>query len=66
LNQPKHLSLTDHKLIYRSSFSEAKLKLAIVKGSAQFRLRKKLGASGYRVLGVPFERLTDYAFRLLR
>jgi anaerobic magnesium-protoporphyrin IX monomethyl ester cyclase len=66
LNQPKHLSLTDHKLIYRSSFSEAKLKLAIVKGSAQFRLRKKLGAGGYRVLGVPFERLTDYAFRLLR
>lgn len=66
LNQPKHLSLTDHKLIYRSSFSEAKLKLAIVKGSAQFRLRKKLGAHGYRVLGAPFERLTDYGFRLLR
>jgi anaerobic magnesium-protoporphyrin IX monomethyl ester cyclase len=66
LNQSKHLSLTDHKLIYRSSFSEAKLKLAIAKGSAQFRLRKKLGGNGYRVLGAPFERLTDYAFRLLR
>lgn len=66
LDQPKHLSLTDHKLIYRSSFSEAKLKLAIVKGSAQFKLRKKLGDGGYRVLGMPFERLTDYAFTLLR
>ena len=65
LAQPKHLSVTDHKLIYRSSFSEAKLKLAIVKGSAQFQLRKALGDSGYGLLGVPFERLTDYAFRLL-
>ncbi|HKZ94788.1 MAG TPA: radical SAM protein [Candidatus Bathyarchaeia archaeon] len=66
LNQPKHLSVTDHKLIYRSSFSEAKLKLAIVKGSAQFKLRKKLGDRGYRFLGAPLEHLTDYAFRLLR
>lgn len=65
LDQPKHLSVTDHKLIYRSSFSEAKLKLAIVKGSAQSRLRKKLGDRGYGLLGVPLERLTDYAFRLL-
>jgi len=65
-NQPKRLSVTDHKLVYRSSFSEAKLKLAIVKGSAQFRLRKKLGDKGYRFLVEPFERLTDYTFRLLR
>jgi anaerobic magnesium-protoporphyrin IX monomethyl ester cyclase len=65
LDQPKHLSVTDHKLIYRSSFSEAKLKLAIVKGSAQSQLRKRLGDRGYGLLGVPFERLTDYAFRLL-
>jgi anaerobic magnesium-protoporphyrin IX monomethyl ester cyclase len=65
LNQPKHLSVTDHKLIYRSSFSEAKLKLAIVKGSAQSQLRKTLGDRGYGLLGVPFERLTDCAFRLL-
>ncbi len=65
LDQPKHLSVTDHKLIYRSSFSEAKLKLAIVKGSAQSQLRKTLGDRGYGLLGVPFERLTDHAFRLL-
>jgi anaerobic magnesium-protoporphyrin IX monomethyl ester cyclase len=65
LDQPKHLSVTDHKLIYRSSFSEAKLKLAIVKGSAQSQLRKMLGDRGYGLLGTPLERLTDYAFRLL-
>jgi anaerobic magnesium-protoporphyrin IX monomethyl ester cyclase len=65
LDQPKHLSVTDHRLIYRSSFSEAKLKLAIVKGSAQSQLRKTLGDRGYGLLGLPFERLTDYAFRLL-
>jgi anaerobic magnesium-protoporphyrin IX monomethyl ester cyclase len=65
LDQPKHLSVTDHRLIYRSSFSEPKLKLAIVKGSAQSQLRKTLGDRGYGLLGVPFERLTDYAFRLL-
>jgi anaerobic magnesium-protoporphyrin IX monomethyl ester cyclase len=66
LNQPKNLSITDHKLIYRSSFSEAKLKLAIVKGSAQFKLRRKMGDGGYGLLGSPFERLTDCVFTLLR
>jgi len=66
LNQPKHLSLTEHKLIYRSSFSEAKLKFAILKGLAQFQIRKRLGAKGYRLFGEPFERLTDFAFVLLR
>jgi len=66
LNQPKHLSLTEHKLLYRSSFSEAKLKFAIVKGAVQFRLRKNLGARPYGLLGKPFEVLTDCVFRLLR
>ena len=65
-NEPKHRTLTEHKLIYRSDFSEAKLKFAIVKGSVQFRLRKILGNRGYALLGEPFERLTDFIFRLLR
>jgi anaerobic magnesium-protoporphyrin IX monomethyl ester cyclase len=65
LPQPKHLRVTDHKLIYRSAFSEAKLKLAIVKGSTQFQLRKLLGDGGYELLGAPFEGLTDYVLRLL-
>jgi len=66
LNQPRHLSISEHKLIYRSSFSESKLKFAIFKGMAQHHLRKKLGARGYWLLGKPFEILTDAAFRLLR
>jgi len=66
LNQPKHLSISEHKLIYHSSFSEAKLKFAIFKGMAQYYARKKLGARGYWLLGKPFELLTDAAFILLR
>jgi len=65
-NEPKHRTLTEHRLIYRSDFSEAKLKFAIVKGSTQFRLRKFLGNRGYAFLGEPLERLTDCVFRLLR
>ena len=66
LNQPKHLSISEHKLIYHSSFSEAKLKFAIFKGMAQYYARKKLGARGYWLLGKPFELFTDAAFRLMR
>ncbi len=64
--EPKHRILTEHKLIYRSSFSEAKLKFAILKGSAQFRLRRILGERGYRFFGNPFEIVTDFVFRRLR
>lgn len=64
-NEPKHRSLIEHKLIYRSPFSEAKLKFAILKGSAQFKWRKFLGARGYEFFGEPFERLTDCVFKLL-
>jgi anaerobic magnesium-protoporphyrin IX monomethyl ester cyclase len=63
--EPRHRTLTEHKLIYRSSFSETKLKFAIFKGTAQFRLRKILGNRVYRLIGDPIERLTDYLFRLL-
>ena len=65
-NQPKHRSLTDHKLIYRSSFSENKLKFAILKGMVQFKLKKYLGARGYELVGEPFNHLSDLVFRLLR
>jgi anaerobic magnesium-protoporphyrin IX monomethyl ester cyclase len=64
-DEPKNPRLTEHKLIFRSSFSEAKLKFAILKGSLQFKLRKKLGVRGYKFLGEPLELLTDTVFRLL-
>jgi anaerobic magnesium-protoporphyrin IX monomethyl ester cyclase len=63
--EPKNLRLTKHKLLYRSTFSEAKLKFAILKATIQFNLRKYLGTHGYNLVGIPFERLTDIVFRLL-
>jgi anaerobic magnesium-protoporphyrin IX monomethyl ester cyclase len=64
--EPKHPSFTEHRLIYSSSFSEAKLKFAIFKGAIQFRMRKMLGEKGYRFVGSLFEILTDHVFRVLR
>ncbi len=64
--EPKSLRLIGHKLLYRSSFSEAKLKFAILKGAVQFGLRKYLGARIYMLIGAPFEALTDFVFKLLR
>jgi anaerobic magnesium-protoporphyrin IX monomethyl ester cyclase len=60
--EPKNYHLIRHKLLYESGFSEGKLKFAIAKAQAQFYGRKILKEGGYRVLGMPFERLTDYAF----
>ncbi len=64
--EPKNWALIRHKLLYGSSFSETKLKFAIGKAQLQFRSRRFLGDSAYDVLGAPFERLTDAAFRLMR
>lgn len=64
--EPKHLRIIQHKLLYRSSFSEEKLKFAILKATVQFKLRKYLGARVYKLIGEPFEHLTDFIFKLLR
>jgi anaerobic magnesium-protoporphyrin IX monomethyl ester cyclase len=64
--EPKSWGLIRHKLLYASSFSEGKLKFAIGKAHLQFYGRRFLGEKGYGVIGVPFERLTDVAFKLLR
>ncbi len=63
--EPKNWSLIRHKLLYGSSFSEAKLKFAIGKAHVQFYGRKFLGKRGYAAVGVPLERLTDLAFKLM-
>lgn len=63
--EPKHLRLIEHKLLYRSSFSEAKLKFAILKATVQFKLKKHLGGT-YKLIVMPFERLTDFVFKLMR
>ena len=64
--EPKNWSLIRHKLLYGSSFSEAKLKFAIGKAHVQFYGRRFLGERGYGVVGMPFELLTDVAFKLMR
>ncbi len=64
--EPKNRALIRHKLLYGSSFSETKLKFAIGKAQLQFRTRRLLGDSTYKVVGAPFERLTDVAFKALR
>jgi len=64
--EPKRLRLIEHKLLYRSSFSEAKLRFAILKATVQFELRKYLGARVYKLLGTPFECLTDFIFKFMR
>lgn len=64
--EPKSLRLTKHKLLYHSTFSEGKLKFAILKATIQFNLRKYLGTRLYKLVFAPLEYLTDFAFRLLR
>lgn len=64
--EPKRVRLVEHKLLYRSSFSEAKLKFAILKAMTQFKLRKHLGTRIYKWIGTPLESLTDFAFKLMR
>ena len=63
--EPKNWSLIRHKLLYHAGFSERKLKFAIGKAQMQHYGRKYLGNKTYDVVGLPFERLTDSAFKLM-
>ncbi|NWF87549.1 radical SAM protein [Candidatus Bathyarchaeota archaeon] len=65
-NEPKNLRFIRHELLFRGGFSEGKLKFAIGKAMVQFYLRKYLGNRGYRLVGIPFERLTNLTFELIR
>ena len=64
--EPKNWSLIRHKLLYGSTFSEAKLKFAIGKAHMQFYGRRFLGDRGYGLVVTPLEVLTDAAFKLMR
>ena len=64
--ESSHRLLIGHKLLYRSDFSEFKLKFAIVKGTLQFELKKHLNHYGYEIVGRSFERLTNKIFKILR
>ncbi len=62
--RPSH-SLIDHSLIYRSKYSEAKLKFAIAKGMLQFEMKRRLGRYS-PIIEKPFEKATDYIFRKMK
>jgi len=63
--EPEGFHLIKHKMLFRSPFSETKLKFAIFKGMSQFYLRKYVGERIYSLLGRPYERLTDALYRIL-
>ncbi len=66
-DEPKDLRLIRHDLLYKTSFSEAKLKFVIVKAMVQHRLRKLLGERCLSNIFIKaFEKLTDFIFLHLR
>jgi anaerobic magnesium-protoporphyrin IX monomethyl ester cyclase len=61
-----HASLiSDHVLIFDADFSENKMKFAILKGEAQFEMKKRFGNNSFLVMK-PFELLTNFMFRLMK
>ena len=62
---PDDSRLGSHVLIFDADFSETKMWFAILKGHAQFRIRKRMGKLA-AILLCPFEKSTDTVFRLLR
>jgi anaerobic magnesium-protoporphyrin IX monomethyl ester cyclase len=57
--EPKNLKLIKHKLLFDSDITERWIKSTLIKGMVQFYIRKHLGQKGYRIIGAPFEKLTD-------
>ena len=54
-----------HVLIFNADFSEAKMWFAILKGHAQFKIKKRMGKLA-PILLIPFEKITDTVFKLLK
>ena len=57
--------LTDHSLIFDTSFSESKMKFAIVKGDFQYVLKKRLGRCAI-FLEKPFEFVSNAIFKVMK
>jgi anaerobic magnesium-protoporphyrin IX monomethyl ester cyclase len=55
----------DHVLVFKTDFSEAKMRFAILKGQIQFRIQRDLGPRA-SLIQRPFEMLTDEIFRLMK
>jgi anaerobic magnesium-protoporphyrin IX monomethyl ester cyclase len=63
--RPDDSLLMSHVLIFDADFSELKMWFGILKGQAEFQIRRKAGKMAPAVLGV-FRPVTDAAFRLMR
>ena len=62
---PRH-RMINHSLNFESSFSETKLKFAIIKATIQSGMRRHLPDLMYQVVGRPFETVTDLVFKALK
>ena len=63
--RPQETLLVNHVLTYDGDFSAAKMRFALLKGRAQFEMRRRLGRWAPAAVRI-FERPTDAAFRLLK
>lgn len=57
--------ISDQVLIFNADYSENKMKFAIIKGEAQFEIKKRFGNYSFLVMK-PFELLTNFMFRLMK
>ena len=64
--EPDTLHFIKHKLLFRSEFSENKLKFAVFKGMTQHYLRKYLGRRIHDIVDKPYAKLTDEIYRIIR
>jgi anaerobic magnesium-protoporphyrin IX monomethyl ester cyclase len=62
---PDESPFGSHVLIFDADFSESKMWFGIIKGHAQFRIKKSLGRLAPIFLA-PFEKMTDGFFRLVK
>jgi anaerobic magnesium-protoporphyrin IX monomethyl ester cyclase len=63
--KPDESPFASHVLIFEADFSEARMWFGIIKGHMQFRIKKSLGKLA-PILLVPFEKITDRLFRLMK
>jgi anaerobic magnesium-protoporphyrin IX monomethyl ester cyclase len=67
---PKYWDLSSHnmmkhRLVFKSDFSEAKLKFALFKGNTQFKIRKYCRKHSFIPYGL-FDKATELIFRLMK
>jgi anaerobic magnesium-protoporphyrin IX monomethyl ester cyclase len=63
--RPEESPFGSHVLIYKSDFSEIKMWFGIIKGHLQFSIKKLLGKFNPVIL-YPFEKITDWVFKLIK